>query len=186
GHKVNVLEVNAHLFAPRLTKKLNAQMRVNLFGHTIYSKHIDPNSTLFSKSFNFGKDWDQPIIEARFMAGPIPVKVTLGIRAHVGVHFYIGLRPIAVDGKVKPGLDTTLYASGGPDIIIAGAGVAGELTLLPEHVEVDASCKLDVVSTHPQFVMHVRGENHLQFLSGRMYAFAYTYVPQFGLPPWEK
>src|SRR5262249_46300260 len=115
GHKVNVLEVNAHLFAPRLTKKLNAQIRVNLLRHTIYNKHLAPYSTLFNKIFNCDNDWYHHIIEARFKAGPIPVKVTLGIRAHVGVHFYIGLRPIAVDGKVKPGLDTTLYASGGPD-----------------------------------------------------------------------
>jgi hypothetical protein len=128
--------------------------------------------TVFSKSWTEGvlKQQDEkrfdvhPEWSFRFAIGPVPCKGTIGFMGSVGVKYGFQVVPIQISAFAVPFAATKVFAQVGADIVVAGAGVGGEVTLINDDLTLQGSFSV-TFEDQPSLVLE---------LSGKIYAYVYV------------
>lgn len=183
--RVNALRATANVQAPD-SGNLSARLNVSVFGQSVYDRQF--TEPKLQKSDSFAYTLDQPITTFRFAVGPIPMKASFGVRGSAGLRYDLYASPRYASAKAVPFLNTQVYAEGGADIVVAGAGVGVNLTLLNDELELGAKANIRTDFDNRKIFLDTSfyAYNRLNALSGNLYAYAYTYVPVFDIPFWEK
>jgi hypothetical protein len=153
-------------------------------GQSVYNLNQSA-TTSWSKSDQLSKTFDYST-KFRFMLGPIPISVQLGAQGSVGVRYFVGLSPIKASAQVIPTVNARVYAQAGIDIVVASAGVGGQLRLIDLSIRIGADLTLRQNGSGLAIDEHFYAQNELTMLSGSLYVYAEVYVPRFGIPPWTK
>jgi hypothetical protein len=143
-------------------------VKVNVVGNTVFNKTWDKKVIEVTDNREFDVRKESSI---RFAIGPIPCKGTVGFIGAAGIEFGYTVIPIQILASTVPYVDTKLYAQLGVDIIIASAGVAGEVTLINDHMTFSASASV-TFEDQPSLVLEMSGKNSVDCLSGTLYAYA--------------
>ena len=190
GINADLLRLNGNMNAPRkgnMTGKIG--LDVLPFG-TVYSLSLDGAS--ISKKDAATKTLDATFANFRVMVGPVPVQVKAGAQGSAGFKYYAGLNPASALAELTPFVHSKVYVQAGVDIVVAGAGAAAEMTLVNYDLSMYGGVRLWVQTPEGQTkpMLGIRQQyqiaHKLEMLNGSAYAYAYIYVPKFGVPPWKK
>ena len=183
--RADLLRATANVQSPD-NGDLSARINVSAFGGSVYDRQFKGANLQKSDSFSYSIGRD--IVSQRFMVGPIPMNVTFGVRGAAGVRYDLYASPRYAHASVVPFLNAQVYGQGGADIVVGGAGVGVNLTLLNDELELTAKAKIRTDLQNQKIFLDTSfyGYNKLDALGGNVYAYAYTYVPAFSVPPWEK
>lgn len=183
----------------RLTGSVNAPNKGNMTGKvtldvlplgTVYSLSL--NGASISKEDGATKTLDANFANFRVMIGPVPVQVKAGARGDAGFRYYAGLNPTSAAAEFTPFVHSRVYVQAGVDVGVAGAGAGAEMTLLNYDLAMSGSIRLwaQIPEGQTKQMLGIREQykisNKLEMLNGSAYAYAYIYVPKFGIPPWKK
>ena len=157
---------------------------VSVLGNSVYDKNLSAAtsqswSNQFSKSFDYATKF-------HFSLGPIPCSVKLGAQGSAGVRYFIGVRPAHATAQVIPNAHARAYAQFGVDIVIASAGVGGQLRLIDFELRLGGDLGVNFDNSRAYVDEHFYAQYDLTMLSGSLYVFAEVYVPAFDIPPWHK
>ncbi len=190
GITADLLRLNGNMNAP---KKGNMTGKVGLdvlpFG-TVYSLSLDGASV--SKKDAVTKTLDVTFASFRVMVGPVPVQVKAGAQGSAGFKYYAGLNPASAVAELTPFVHSKVYVQAGVDIVVAGAGAGAEMTLVNYDLSMYGGVRLwtQIPEGQTKPMLGIRQQyqiaHKLQMLNGSAYAYAYIYVPKFGVPPWKK
>jgi hypothetical protein len=185
NNHAELFRATANLQAPD-QGDLTGRLNVAAFGNVIYDRQFRSPQLRYSDSYSISRD--VPIANLRFAVGPIPMKASFGLRGSVGVRYELAAAPRYASAKVTPFTNTKVYAEGGADIVVGGAGLGADLTLLNDELELAAKAKIRTDFQNRKVFLDTNfyGYNSLDALGGRVYAYAYVYRPDFGIPPWTK
>jgi hypothetical protein len=181
----NVLRATANISSPD-NGDLSARLNLQVFGDSVYNPQFTAKK--IEKSDQFEYSLDRQLVNYRTNIGPIPVSATFGVRGSAGIRYNLSASSRYASAQVVPYLNTQVYGQGGADIIIGGGGVGANLTLIND--ELDIAGKAQIRTDYPNKKIYLDtalyAYNKIDALKGNVYLYAYTYVPRFGLPPWEK
>lgn len=185
NNNAELIRGTANLQAPD-AGDLSARVNVSMLGRSIYDRQFKAPKLQYSDSYS--TSINQRIAEYRFAVGPIPMKASFGVRGAVGVRYALAAAPRYAYAKVTPFTNVQAYGEGGADIVVGGAGVGVNLTLLNDELELAAKANIrtDFQNRRVFLDTNFYGYNKLDALSGKVYAYAYIYRPDFGIPPWTK
>lgn len=180
----DVLKAKAHFHLPPNDADLTASVEVDVLGVTVYD--IDETQKVsWSREKDFHKDLS---VAAPFVVplGPINVKGEVGVKGSAGIKYDVLLNRAGVSGSVTPYVNVKGYGEAGIDILIAGGGVGASLTVCDAEVTASASALVAWNGPKLSIVDEFDIDYEVNFLSGRVYCYAYVMVPRFGLPPWKE
>ncbi len=175
----SVLDANATASAATIPPKDDAgnpnhdgfarlDVLVKALGKTLYDHHWQEKVLKISDD----KLWSVSESKSyRFAIGPIPCKGTVGFMGAAGIKYGHQVLPIEVMAFAVPYVDTKLFAQLGVDIVVAAAGVGGEVTLINDAVTLQGSLAV-TFEDQPSLVLELSGKNSVDCLSGTLYAFA--------------
>src|SRR5262249_12810878 len=110
----------------------------------------------------------------------------MGAQGTVGVRYFVGMRPLQATASVIPFVHARVYAQAGIDIVVASAGVGGQLQLMDFELRITASLKAGFENSkfylQEEFSIH----SEIELLKGSLFIFAEVTVPNFSIPPWTK
>jgi hypothetical protein len=183
--RADLLRATANVQAPD-NGDLSARINVSAFGGSVYDRQF--KGATFQKSDTFSYSIGRDLVSQRFMLGPIPMNVTFGVRGSAGLRYDLYAAPRYAKASAVPFLNAQVYGQGGADIVIGGGGVGVNLTLLNNELELTARAKIrtDLQAQKIFLDANFYAYNKLDALGGNVYVYAFTYVPAFGIPPWEK
>lgn len=186
NNQANLLRATA-MMTSRKSGEAKVDVRLNVIGQNVYNFQ-DSRNTLLIKSDSFSRTVDQPIADLRFSLGPIPMRATFGVQGSAGIQYTVAANPAFASAyaRVNPFVDSKAYGQGGADIYVAGAGVGANLTLVRDDLDMRGQAYLGFENNNPYMMMRFSAYNTIDVLSGNAYAYAYMYVPKFGIPPWKK
>ncbi|MBW4526041.1 MAG: hypothetical protein KME18_12715 [Phormidium tanganyikae FI6-MK23] len=187
NNQANLLRATASMSSQK-SGNAKVAVRLDVVGQNVYNFQ-DSRNTLLIKSDSFSRSVDQPIADLRFSLGPIPMRATFGVQGSAGIQYTVAANPAYASAyaRVNPFVDSKAYGQGGADIYLAGAGVGANLTLVRDDLDMRGQAYLAGLTTSkPSMVMNFSAYNTIDALSGNAYAYAYMYVPKFGIPPWKK
>ncbi|MBC7976650.1 MAG: hypothetical protein H7138_16880 [Myxococcales bacterium] len=151
-----------------------AQLAINVrgVGQTLFTRN-------WSKTFSEGALQEQgeksyavnPEADYRFAIGPVPCRGRVGFVGSVGLKYGYTLVPVQIMAFAVPFAATKVYAQVGADIIIASAGIGGELTLVNNHVTLQGGFSA-TFEDEPTFVLELTGKSQIEALKGNLYAYA--------------
>jgi hypothetical protein len=109
----------------------------------------------------------------------------LGARGNVGVRYLLAVRPAQATFQVIPFVDARVYVQAGVDAFLVSGGGGGEITLLKNELRIGADLGITFDPNRgPCLKQHFYAQNHLEMLSGRVYAWArVNYL--FGSQEWH-
>ncbi|RYX85901.1 hypothetical protein EON83_03860 [bacterium] len=184
GRNLTLVDARAQFYAPsNTTKQLNANARVQVIGITVFNFNQDfpsswSKSETISKSLHYGVPFGIPL-------GPIWLGGEIGANGEAGLKYSVSMNRTGVGGNITPFVRAGVYGEGGASIVIAGAGVGVQMTLLNAELDLYGQARLG------WFIKWIFMQNFyvgykINMLSGRAYGYVYVYVPCWGIPPWEK
>jgi hypothetical protein len=183
NHDIKILQGQASVRAPEKGQS-TARLNIKVMGNTVFN--LDKSmQTEWHKSDVLQKTFDYPT-KFHFMLGPIPVSVTMGAQGTVGLRYFIGMRPLQATAQVTPFVHARAYAQAGIDIIVASAGVGGQLRLMDFELRITASLKAGIENSKVYLEEELSMYSDVTLLSGSLYLYASVTVPRFGIPPWKK
>ncbi len=190
GISADLMRLNGNMNAPRKGDMSgNVGLDVLPFG-TVYSLSL--NGASVSKSDSFTKTLDVPFADFRVMNGPVPVQVKAGAQGSAGFKYAAGLNPASAYAAFIPFVHSKVYVQAGVDLVVVGAGAGAEMTLVNYDLSMRGSAQLLVQTpegqTKPMLGIQQKFQiaHKLEMLNGVAYAYAYIYVPRWGVPPWKK
>src|ERR1044071_5605810 len=88
-----------------------------------------PGTDNISLNYTVKQPLDVELLNTRFMIGPVPFKVTVGIGGEAGVELsgQVNTKTYDMTGTIRPYISSRFYASGGVDAIIAYATLNAEV-----------------------------------------------------------
>jgi hypothetical protein len=182
--QANILRATAKVVAPD-NGQLSANLNLAAFGANVYNFNRTVNASI-QKTDTFQYAVDKEIVNFRFTIGPIPMSAKFGVRGSAGLRYDIFASPRYAYAKAVPFLDTRAYGQGGADIVVGGAGVGVNLVLLKDELEIAGKARLNIVNAKLVLDTQFSALNKFSALNGNVYAYAFVYVPRFGVPPWKK
>jgi hypothetical protein len=184
NRRVNVLSARGSVRVPQAGQS-TARLNVYVMGNSIYNKNLSAAtsqtwSDQLTKTFDYSTTF-------RFALGPIPCSVKLGAQGTVGVRYFIGVRPAHATAQFIPKAQVRAYAQFAVDIIIASAGVGGQLHLVDFELRLGGDLEIGFENSRGAFVAErFYGAIDLHMLGGKLYVYAEVTVPAFDIPPWHK
>ncbi len=183
NHRLELLKARAAVRVPDKGAS-SARLNVYVMGHSVYNLNKSV-STSWSKSDEISKSFDYST-KFNFMLGPIPMSVRFGAQGSAGVRYFVGIRPLEATAQIVPNARARAYAQAGIDIVIASAGVGGQLRLIDLTLRIGADVGVNHDSRGLYVHEHFYALSELEMLSGSLYVYAEVTVPRIGLPPWTK
>lgn len=179
GNELNLVNVHGYFTAVGTEGTLNGNVTLSVVGQEIYKKDIaerakytDNNPKLWEKSIG-------PTFSQTFMAGPIPVTLTAGLKASLYVGYKVGLVPVSVSGELRPGAEASAFVEGSVgacSFLCAGAG--GEVTIIDAGIPLRGKAGLNFDGQGlPTLDLNVGANFEYELLRGRFYVFAHYPVP---------
>jgi hypothetical protein len=170
---MKALELNADMANNSSSPTASASCKV--FGQTIWQSN--EIKLYINKSWSKEKSWTW-----RFMIGPIPVSVTATVGGTLGFSARLQLSDegYGITGLLLPNVNLYGKASAQVDIVIAKAGVEGEIVFLDNHLYISASV-LFIPTNTVKFLLQIT--NNLVALKGKITIFAAIRKPWGG---WKK
>lgn len=179
GHGFDILRADAFAEAdesgPKGTAHAGAKL-TTIQGKELWSKAYDnPNTYTANGSFPVYKfNWSPKFPTAHIPIGPFEITVDVGAKLALGVDVKYALHLLSAraDGVPHGTFDADIKA--GVGFALAHAGVGGNINLLQDQFTLGGSAVL-VESADGQKVslnLNIFGKNHLEGLSGRLYAWA--------------
>ncbi|MEM7554924.1 MAG: hypothetical protein AAF378_12645 [Cyanobacteria bacterium P01_A01_bin.84] len=182
-----LLRARADLNAPT-TGNMTTSLNLSVVGRNVYSVQDSRPSTL-TKADTYSRSLDKQVANIRFSLGPIPMRARFGVQGRAGFGYYVvaSASQRKAYAKLTPFIDSRAYGQGGADIVVGGAGVGTNLLLLKDNLDVRGQARVGFASGNRAYLnAYYYGYNRLEALSGNAYAYAYIYVPKFGIPPYKK
>ncbi|MFO0968598.1 MAG: hypothetical protein U0793_23830 [Gemmataceae bacterium] len=182
GREINVIRASGTVVSP-VKGNSRSSLHVYLLGqHVINLDKSASASFSLSDSKSHGIDVHA---EYHFSIGPVPMVARLGARGKAGVRYLFAIRPGHATFQVIPFVEAKVYAECGVDAFLVSAGGGGEVTLLNNELRLGAELDLRMdPSKGPMLTEHIYAMNHMDMLSGRVYAWArVNYL--FGSHTWE-
>jgi hypothetical protein len=183
--QANVLRATANINSPD-NGDLSARLNLQVFGNSVYNPQFTAKK--IEKSDQFEYSLDRQLVSFRTLIGPIPVAATFGVRGAAGIRYNLSASSRYASAQVVPYLNTQVYGQAGADIIVGGAGVGANLTLINDQLDIGGKAKIR--TDYPNNKIYLDADlyayNKIDALNGNVYLYAYTYVPRFGIPPWTK
>jgi hypothetical protein len=186
----DIARLNAFVHAPKVgDMRARVTLDVLPFG-TVYDEKLNGASKGWKDDKHYALE--VPFANFRVMIGPVPVKVTAGAKASVGLHYFVGLNPSSAVAEFSPVVRSNLYVSAGVDYYVAGAGFNTSLTLVNYDLSLYGELRLWLQppsdGAKPELgIREIYQISHkLNMLSGNASVYAYVYYPKVGLPPWGK
>lgn len=193
--------VNGGLFNVWYGEVLYGKAEAQVGNGTLASLHVQVNALGFAvinkviseDGINLGEEQRESVdfgVDYRFAIGPVPMRGRVGFQGGIGIKYGFQVVPIQIGAYAVPFAYTNAYAQVGADIGIAGAGVGGELILLSEAFTIKGVAAF-TYEDEPALTLELVGENDLQALAGRLYAYAYfdyffgRFEEQFNFWSWE-
>lgn|GEM_PF-6375626 len=140
---------------------------------------------LVSDSKRIKKSWE--LGSLRVWAGPVPLKISAGISGSAGYDLSVkgtleglgandGCPQASITGGIEPTMNISGFVEAGVDIVIAAAGILGELTIIEIGVPVDVEVGLALTPPPPgsqalndlEFFIDTSMRVDLETLSGRI------------------
>jgi hypothetical protein len=140
-----------------------------------WSKSFSPLQVHEERRFDVREE-----VSYRFAIGPFPCKGTIGFVGTAGLRYGFDVVPIQISAFAVPYVATKAFAQVGVDIVVASAGVGGELTLINDDVTLQGAASLSF-EDDPTLSLELTGKNTIEALSGKLYAFA-----KVGVWPFDK
>jgi hypothetical protein len=107
--------------------------------------------------------------------------VKVGAHGQAGVRYGLMADSLQVSANLQPFVESSVYAQGGVDALIAGGGVQANLTLLDYRGDTRLELRLDLESGTPAYTESYGCSHRIDALNGKFSAYAYIYVPRFSL-----
>ncbi len=184
GRNITLLNATAKFDAPSNTSRpLNANSQIQVLGITVlnFNQDVPDNyakSDKISKNLHYSVPFGIPL-------GPVWLGGEIGTNGEAGLQYSISMNRTGVGGTLTPFVHTSVYGEGGASVVIAGAGVGVQMTLINADLDSYGQARLGWFLKWIFFQDLYVGYN-VRMLDGRVYGYVYVYVPKFGLPPWEK
>mgnify|MGYP001791439435 CR=1 FL=1 len=143
----------------------------------------------FDEGDSFSRSLDFVVANIRFSVGPIPMRARFGVRGRAGFRYNMVASVASREAyaQLNPFVDSRAYGQGGADIVVGGAGVNVNLLLLKHNLNAEAEAKVVLLPKNRAYLQtDYSVYNDMEALSGRAYAYAYVYVPRWGIPPLKK
>lgn len=112
--------------------------------------------------------------------GPVPVNVTYGVEADVGVQYDVTMAFLEANFAVDPFVQSSVYARAGVDVGLASVYASGRIQLLDDQLQSNLWLSMDQVNFDRIDVV-ASGDNSLEALKGGIEIHASA-----GLGVWEK
>jgi len=127
-------------------------------------------------------DFEPLSVSTSFMAGPIPISVRAGVSIAAGINYSLYTSPVLNINHFTPWVRSDAYCQGGIDLVITGAGVRCNLTLIDAYLTMQA-----VVNRMKEWVTvnYIMTRDYVA-CAGSLGVYFYIYVPAFAWPPWDK
>jgi hypothetical protein len=142
----------------------SAQINVSVLGASVFNQPIPMN-----KSGQLNKTFEPSPFKKTFMAGPIPITVTIGARGGVGLQYFTAISgtPLLASVQVVPSASVEFFAQAGIGITILNFGIEGKLQLLQFVLTLgsEAGVKSDAGGP-PKLSLFVHGESDITLLKG--------------------
>lgn len=153
-------------------------VNVRAVGKTVFSRTWATGVVRIGdeKRFDAHPEWS-----FRFSIGPVPCKGTIGFMGAVGVKYGFEIVPIQISAYAVPFASTKVFAQVGVDIVVASAGVGGQLVLIEDSLTLQGSFAV-TFEEQPSLVLELSGKDTLNCLSGSLYAFV---AVDFWLVSWK-
>lgn len=131
----------------------------------VYSKGLLSESDKINHTFSKSATW-------RFAVLGIPMAAEIGARGDVGFKWDIRMAPFNVAFMVGPYCGVDAFANLGADIVIAGAGVGGQLKIAEASLMLQGQGVFEL-EDDPKVKLLLSLDAELNMLSGELYAYGY-------------
>lgn len=182
GNEINLLFAGARFYAGH--DAVEGHIAMQYLGSKYEKSFARTTEIRYSDDAIYFKDFDFPYNQT-FMAGPIPVTVTVGARGRLAVGAGLALSPLVIQGDITGSTSADAYANIAAGIPIIRIGAEGAVTLLKQSLVLQGKGYLtfDSVSGHPKLNLSLDAINRATALAGGIYAFADVPVPCLCYPP---
>ncbi len=187
-----------------------ADGHVNVLGENLLAPfHIDQAGPINKVLDSQSKSVDQSV-KFHIVVGIIPIAVSIGGRGDVGYDAVLIVKDRRVHVEFDPYVRVDGFVEAGVDIVIAGAGIYGNIVIVKDTVNVfgqmgfkgkippplsepgfpttlnGSTLRLYDEATRPKFTSEFGADNTVELFSGSIGVYAYIYVPDCCFPPWTK
>lgn len=187
-----------------------ADAHVTVLGENLLAPfHMDQAGPIDRILDSQSKSVDQSV-KFHMVIGIIPIAVAIGGRGDVGYDARLIVKNRRVQVEFDPYVQVNGFVEAGVDIVIAGAGIYGNLVIVNDTVRAlgymgfkgkippplsepgfpttfnGSTLRLYEEATRPQFYYGLEVNNSIELFSGSIGVYAYIYVPDCCLPPWTK
>ncbi|KAB8029823.1 hypothetical protein [Fluviispira multicolorata] len=148
----------------------------NVFGSTLFAFSEELKSSAYAKEtdlFNSPLNFEK---STHFLLGPIPIKLTLGIRGNNTMKWGLDSRPLQMQSYLQHYASIDAYGAAAVDILIAGVGVQGRILLIAIDTRVAANALVEYNDTL-YFKLNIIGKTDVNALYGDLKVVVYTYLP---------
>jgi len=176
GKNFDLVQATAKFRSPAdTTKPLNASLKLSVLGATVYNFAKNYYTNLELKD-SISRTVNTPEVPFGIPLGPVFVGGHLGAKGTAGFNYGVSLNHTGVSGNVDPFVHTEAYGEGGASIVVGGAGLGVSLTLVKADLNLYGNAALGWLLGWFA-VNQIYADYALDMLSGRLYAYVYTYVP---------
>ncbi|MEO1373015.1 MAG: hypothetical protein AAFW70_01555 [Cyanobacteria bacterium J06635_10] len=187
NNNVELARATANLYAP-VSGNGNVNANLYLVGQNVYNFQRQ-FSTNFYRGDSFSRSLDIEAANVQFWVGPIRMSAKLGVEGKASFRY-----TLAASGgsryayaQLNPFVYTRAYGQADVDIIVGGGGLGVRLLLLKDNLDARAFARVGFASGNRAYLQtYYSIYNDMEALRGNVYAYAYTYVPRFGIPPWRR
>ncbi len=149
---------------------------VNIFGASLYAFDRDLDKSVHSIDREF---LNTPLSFEKgthFTIGPIPIRLSLGVRGTNTLKWGLDARPLQLQSFLQHNAELDAYAVAAVDILIAGVGVHGRLLLLSVNTRIAGNAHVEFNDTL-YFKLDLVGKTDVHSLYGDLKIVAYAYLP---------
>ncbi len=158
------------------TQKGSLDINASVFGKTLYVFKEELKNDNYKDEkmlFNTPVSLEHSV---RFVIGPIPVRVAVGLRGNNFMRWGVELVPLQIQTYLQHYAGIDAYASPAVDAFIAGVGARGRLILVALDTRVTAGALVEFNDV-PELKLELVGTTELNTLQGDISLFVYAYVP---------
>jgi hypothetical protein len=183
GRSFDLVNATAAFHAPaNASKRLNAKLNISVLGAMVYNFNESADQTwtkenVLAHGLRVGVPFGLPL-------GPVWLGGEVGVKGSAGLRYGISMNRAGVGGNVSPFVSAAAYGEGGVNAIAAGGGVGVAMTFVNASLNLYANARL---GWFIKFILmdEIYCDYELTMLAGRIYAFAYVYLPFLGRKQWE-
>lgn len=161
--------------------------KLSILGYTVWGPSYSTSAPIQLAGLDapIAHSWEAT---ARFMVGPVPMsaKFTLGVMAGLELQLSVIPSELAITGSITPYITTDLVIDVAVDIVVASAGVRGEITFFDNRLPIVAKASYSPSSQAVHATLTVNNELHL--LDGSISLFAQAFgqdIAELEIFAWE-